>query len=740
VAETKQDGRRLQVSHADAQNAGRGVVRLDARLMAELGIEAGQPVEIIGKRRTVAVAATLEQAGAELTVQLDGLQRANAGTCSDDQVEIRPAVAHPAERVVLAPAGEHQRLDGSAGGLRRTLLGRAVVEGDVVTATPGAGAADLPAYGLRELRLKVVETTPDGVVQIGPDTEVELKRLPEAPDGSRPTDVTYDDLGALGQVITQVRELVELPLRHPEVFEQLGVAPPKGVLVHGPVGNGKGRLARAVANESDARFYYLAGPQIMGADPGSADLTLTRTFEDARSCDRAMIFIDEIEVMAPRRGVTVGERERRVAARLAALMDELAAGRSIVVVGVTTRPELLDDALRSRGRFDREICMGPPDQSGRREILGIQTRGMPLGDDVDLDELARISSGFSAADLATLVQEAAMGVVRQYLPALDTKKELPADALTGLIVRRADFLEAVKHVRPSALHEILVQSPKVTWDDVGGLETVRERLVDGVVLPLRSPDAVARLGVKPARGFLLFGPPGNGKTLLAKAAAHDGEAAFIATAASELLWKGAGDQVARLFARARQVAPAVVFIDELDRLAPYAGGDDVATTQRVLNALLSELDGLADTPGVVVIGATSRPSLIDTAMLRAGRFDEVVYVPAPDQAARRRILAVATRPMPLAEDVNLDDLAARTEGYVGADLCDLVRRAGLLALHKSADARRVDADCFEQALKETRPSCTPEMARAYEDIAATLKQEPPRRPGIGFALPGRPSA
>ena len=590
---------------------------------------------------------------------------------------------------------------------------------------------------------------PKGIVHIDGKTAVELLPEYKAGDGERRADVTYDDLGGMRDTIDALREMVELPLRHPELFQRLGVDPPKGVLLHGPPGTGKTLLARAVANESAAKFFHIAGPEIMGSAYGESERRLREIFEEAAANAPSIIFIDEIDSIAPKRGQVTGEAEKRLVAQLLTLLDGMEPRQNTVVIAATNRPEAIDEALRRPGRFDREIVIGVPDQPGRREILGIHTRGMPLANDVNLDDLARRTYGFVGADIAALAREAALEAVRRIMPRINLAEEtIPTEVLDALSVELRDFDNALKRVQPSAMREVMVEAPTIRWDDVGGLDAARDRLKEGVELPLKHPEAFRRLGIRPAKGFLLYGPPGTGKTLLAKAAAREAEANFIATKSSDLLSKWYGEseqQIARLFNRARQVAPTIIFIDELDSLVPARGGGlgEPQVTERVVNTILSEMDGLEELQNVVVIGATNRPTLIDPALLRPGRFDELIYVGVPDTAGRRRILAIHTHGMPLADDVDLESIAQRTERFTGADLEDLVRRAGLTALRRGLDAHDVNKADFEAALGETRASVTPEMLEEYENIQATLKSEATRpMGGIGFVLPGmlRPKA
>ncbi len=747
---------KLQVANARPEDSGHGIARIPRASMAQLGVGEGDVIEVVGKRSTAArvVAPYTEDEGLQL-VRLDGLLRANAGAGSGDHVELKAVAPKPATKIVLAPAQENLRLQGSGEALKRNFYKRPMVAGDIVATTGQQRVQqeglppqlrqmlNAPAYALAEVRLVVVDTVPKGIVHVEADTEIELRSEFEQPREKRRTDVTYDDVGGLGDTVDQLREMVELPLRYPELFQRLGVDPPRGVLLHGPPGTGKTRLARAVANESAAEFFLINGPEIMGSAYGESEKRLREVFDQAAQNQPAIVFIDEIDSIAPKRDRTPGETEKRLVAQLLTLMDGLESRTNVVVIAATNRPEAIDEALRRPGRFDREIVVGVPDQRGRREILGIHTRGMPLGPNVDLDELARGTYGFVGADLAALAREAAIETVRRMMPRLNLEDgTIPPEVLADLMVTRDDFTEALKRVQPSAMREVMVQVPDVRWSDIGGLDAAAERLREGVELPLKNPDAFRRLGIRPAKGFLLYGPPGTGKTLLAKAVARESEANFIATKSSDLLSKWYGEseqQIARLFARARQVAPTVIFIDELDSLVPARGGGmgEPQVTERVVNTILSEMDGLEDRQSVVVIGATNRPNLVDPALLRPGRFDELIYVDVPDAEGRRRILDIHVKDMPLAPDVDLDAVAERTPNYTGADLEDVVRRAGLVALRRSTDVSEVTMADFDAALEESRASVTDEMSREYAQIADKLKQNALQLGSIGFVMPGQ---
>jgi len=745
---------RLQVAAAPQEESGRGFARIPRSALARLGIAEGEVVEITGKRATAAIAIpAFEEDQALDVVRLDGLQRGNAETSSGEHVTLRKAESKPATRVVFAPAQREMRLQGPTQALKRNFFKKPLVAGDLVATHGQQPVQDVPPevrrmfgaqqpYALTQIRLNVVSTAPKGIVHIDENTEVELRAEFEEPRDGRGS-VNYDDVGGMGDTIRQLQEMVELPLRYPELFTRLGVDPPKGVLLHGPPGTGKTRLAQAVANESDAEFFTINGPEIMGSAYGESEKRLREVFEEAARVAPAIVFIDEIDSIAPKRSEVHGEAEKRLVAQLLTLMDGLDSRTNLIVIAATNRPDAIDEALRRPGRFDREIVIGVPDEKGRREILAIHTRGMPLGEGVDLRELARTTHGFVGADIAALAREAAIEAVRRIMPKIDLEAQtISQEVLDTLCVERGDFVEALKRVQPSAMREVMVQTPTVGWSDIGGLGEAQERLKEGVELPLRNPAAFYRLGIRPAKGFLLFGPPGTGKTLLAKAVAKEAEANFISIKSSDLLSKWFGEseqQISRLFARARQVAPCVLFIDEIDSLVPARGSGtaEPQVTARVVNTILAEMDGMEDLQSIVVIGATNRPGLVDPALLRPGRFDELVYVGTPDQPGREHILKIHTRDMPLASDVDLGAIAKQTERFTGADLEDVVRRAGLVAIRRAGEGvEEVTAADFAEALEDSRATVTPDMEAEYARMKGELKKRAAEVTPIGFVYEG----
>jgi transitional endoplasmic reticulum ATPase len=571
----------------------------------------------------------------------------------------------------------------------------------------------------------VISTKPKGIIEITEDTEMVVKEEAVKEGEIEVTAVSYEDIGGLKEELQKVRETIELPLKHPELFDRLGIDPPKGVLLYGPPGTGKTLIAKAVANEAGANFYSIQGPEIMSKYYGESEERLRQKFEEAEKNPPSVIFIDELDSIAPKRGEVTGEVERRVVAQLLTLMDGLKARGNLIVIGATNREDAIDPALRRPGRFDREIEIGVPDRNGRKEILQIHSRGMPVGEGFDLDGMANTTHGFVGADLAALAREAAMKSLRRYLPEIDLDKPIPTEVLEKMEVTMDDFRNAFKEIEPSSLREVLIEIPQVKWEDVGGLEAVKLSLKEVVELPLKNPEAFKRMGIKAPKGVLLYGPPGTGKTLLAKAVANESEANYISIKGPEVLskWVGESEKAIReIFKKAKQASPSIVFLDEIDAITPRRGmGSDSHVTERIVNQLLTSIDGLEDMEGVVVLAATNRPDIVDNALLRAGRFDRLMLIPAPDLEARKSIFRIHTKEMPLDESVNLDDLAERSEGFVGADIESLCREAGILALRESMDAEKVKMEHFEKALSKARPSVDEETIKFYEAMGEELE-------------------
>ncbi len=670
----------LRVAEAPPKDVGRGLARLDPQDLDRLGVGIGDVVEITGKRPTVARAmpAYAAQRGLSL-IQMDGILRANAQAGLDDRITIRRVSVQPARNVTLTPLESLRASPGVAQAryLARLMDGIPVMVNDQVR-------VDL--FGTRAQTFRVVETAPTGPVLISPSTVIRLT----GEGGKRERGaITYEDIGGLRRVIRRIREMIELPLRYPEVFERLGIDPPKGVLLHGPPGCGKTLIARAVAHETSAYFIHINGPEVIDKWYGASEANLRNFFDDARKHAPAIIFIDEIDSLAPKREEMSGDRqvERRVVAQLLALMDGLESRGNVIVIAATNIPNTLDPALRRPGRFDREIVIGVPDRDGRREIIEIHSRGMPLAKDVDLDRLAAITHGFVGADLEALCREAAMSALRRLLPDIDfAQAQIPYEQLMALEVTSSDFQTALAEVEPSAIREVFTEIPDVGWEDVGGLAEVKRLLKETVEWPLQYGPLFAHVHTTPPKGILLHGPPGTGKTLLAKAVAKESEANFISVKGPELLSKWIGESekgVREVFKKAKQASPCIVFFDEIDALAPRRGATaDSHVTERVVSQLLAEMDGIEELKGVVVLAATNRWDIVDPALLRPGRFEVLVELPMPDREARLAIFRVHTRGKPLAPDVNLGELAERTEGMMGADIEGLCRQAAMLAIRE----------------------------------------------------------
>lgn len=699
-----------RVSEALAKDVGRGIARLDPSDMVTLGLQAGDIVNVLGKRVTPAKVfpAYFEDRGQSI-VQVDGITRENAQVGLGEKVQLEKAEYADARTVSLAALSPNnvslRERDGEY--VRRLLVGLAVVPGDKVRVT---------IMGARHQELSVVDAIPSGPVLISPSTV--LKIGGERASGKEKTGVTYEDVGGLHKEIQRIREMIELPLKHPELFERLGIDAPKGVLLHGPPGCGKTMIARAVADETDASFYHISGPEVIHKFYGESEAHLRAVFEKASKNAPAIVFLDEIDAIASKREDIRGDQqvERRVVAQLLALMDGLKSRGQVIVIGATNIPQVLDPALRRPGRFDREIAIGVPDKRGRLEILQIHTRGMPLTSDVDLEKMAEITHGFVGADLEALCREAAMTALRRMLPKLDLDAgQIPYEMLLELEVKMDDFHGALREVEPSALREVFTEIPDVSWSDVGGLDEAKRVLMEAIEWPLKYPEVFKQANTSPPKGILLSGGPGTGKTLLAKAVASQSGANFISIKGPALLSKWVGESekgIREIFKKARQASPCIVFFDEIDAIAPSRGaGGESHVSERMVSQLLTELDGIEELVGVVVLAATNRPDIIDPALLRPGRFDRELKLSAPDRAARLQIFRIHTRGKPIGEDVELDKLANATDGYVGADISGICQRASMLAIREFISslsekrtledlaALRIVSRHFEEAIK-----------------------------------------
>ena len=833
----------LKVVESLPDDAYKGIARLDPSVMEKMGVRRGEVILIKGKKESVAIADKSYPAdiGSGI-IRIDGILRRNAKVGIGDLISVEKAIIKEAKKIIIAPAQKNIMVQGNPESLRQGLLGRALVKGDIVVLGGvqrrqdlfsemgmGAGFGDIFGEefgnmfgnlggGVTQIKFLVVNTNPSTAVVVTENTEVVLNSKGVDLTEEKIPDITYEDIGGLTEEVKKIREMVEIPMKHPELFEKLGVEPPKGVLLHGPPGTGKTLLAKAVANETDANFILLNGPEIMSKFYGESEKKIRDIFEEAEKTAPAIIFIDEIDAIAPKREEVQGEVERRVVSQLLTMMDGLKSRGKVVVIGATNRVNSLDEALRRPGRFDRELQIGVPDKKSRLSILKIHTRGMPLdypikkiyleekyaeienkikeiksqldstknlekkeqekkeiennreeltylnsiilkfkGDEKEdekifkglpakekekivsiflegmLKEISSKTHGFVGADLSSLTKEAAMNVLRKFLPELkleESQEEIPKEVLEKLIIKQEDFESALKSVRPSAMREVLVESPNVKWDDVGGLDDVKRELKEAVEWPLKFPESFERMGIRPSRGILLYGPPGTGKTLLAKAVANESEANFIQVKGPELLsmWVGKSEEgVRKIFERARQVAPCIIFFDEVDSLAGKRGNDMGArVTERVLNQMLAEMDGLEDLKDVLIIAATNRPDMLDAALLRPGRFDKILLVTTPTEKGRENVLKIHTKKMPIGENKKLfndkekeeliKELAKKTDGYTGADLEALTREAAMLALREAQDTKFVKKINFEDALKKIKPSVTKNTIEIYKKI------------------------
>ena len=707
----------LRVEEGERRDVGSGRARLSTRDRERLGVEIGDLIEITGGKSTVARVwpSRYEEEG---YIWIDKYIRRNAGVRLGDVVRVRRVEAREARRIKLAPTTPIRFGHDFIQYVHERLINMPIMRGDVVV---------VPVLGT-PLEMVITHVMPGPYGIVTDRTSVEISKEPVKELERRIPKVTYEDIGGLDREIQRIRELVELPLKHPEVFQHLGIEPPKGVLLYGPPGTGKTLLAKAVANESGAHFIAINGPEIMSKWYGESEARLREVFKEAEENAPSIIFVDEIDAIAPKRGEVVGEVEKRVVSQLLSLMDGLESRGNVIVIAATNRPEALDPALRRPGRFDREIYIGVPNKKGRKEILQIHTRNMPLADDVDLEKLADITHGYVGADLAALAKEAAMNALRRFLPDIEKSEgTIPTDVLQKIKVTMEDFYEAMKSLQPSALREVMIEIPEVHWEDVGGLGDVKNEIKEAVELPLKHPEVFQKLGIRSPKGILLYGPPGTGKTLLAKAVATESEANFIAVKGPEILskWVGESEKAVReIFRKARMAAPTVIFFDEIDSIAPRRGlgYGDSGVTERIVNQLLSEMDGLERTKDVIVIAATNRPDILDPALLRPGRFDKIIFVPPPDEKARYEIFKIHTRNMPLADDVDLRELARRTEYYSGADIEAVVIEAGLNAVRENMNFDRVYMRHFLKALEKVKPSLSPEIIESYRSLMERFKK------------------
>lgn len=705
----------LKVAEALQNDIGRGIVRVDSKVKKELQLATGDFVKLTGKKNTIAVVwqSHPEEEGLDI-IRMDGIIRQNSSIALGDKIRVERVDIKEAKKVVLAPKEAMRYSPGFDQYVKRKMIGKGMLKGNILPV--GVFGTAIP--------LIVSQVFPQVPVVITENTEVIVKNEPLKELENVPS-VTYDDVGGLQNILQKVREIVELPLRHPELFERLGIEPPKGVLIHGPPGTGKTLVAKAVANESDANFFHIGGPEVVSKFVGESEEKIRKIFKEAEDNAPSIIFIDEIDAIAPKRSEVTGEVERRMVSQLLTLLDGLKSRGQIIVIGATNRPDFIDGALRRPGRFDREIELSVPDRTGRNEILQIHTRNMPLNKDVSIGELSSITHGYTGADLSSLCKEAAIKSLRRILPEINLEEEfISPEILDKITVTQDDFFNALSEIQPSALRELYIEKPNVKWSEVGGLEEVKMDIREAVELPLKKPEVFEQIGVRPIKGILLYGPPGTGKTLLAKAAATESEANFIAISGPAILSKWVGDSekaLRELFKKARQAAPTVIFIDELDAIAVKRGinleGNMV--TERVVDTLLTEMDGLRSLKKVVVIAATNRPDMLDPALLRAGRFDKMIEISIPNADARYAILKIHTKKMPL-EHVDLKGIATRTEGFTGADLENLVREAGMIAIRNGV--KKVNQSHIEKAIKTIIPAVRKDDLESMKKFKSTAQE------------------
>lgn len=733
---------KLKVAEAVQDDVNKGIVRIDTGFMREISIRPGEFVEIQGQRISVGIADRAYPGDIGLNIiRLDGITRRNTKSGIGEIVRVKKADVKEAKKIIIAPARKGIMIRANPGVFKQGLLGRALFKGDIV-ALGGTNRRrntlsqspfedifrmldeDVMGFGFGDIKFTVVDTMPKQAVIVTDLTDVIFS--PEASEAveEQRFDITYEDIGGLREEIKNIREMIELPLKHPEIFERLGVEAPKGVLLHGLPGTGKTLVAKAVANETNSHFIVINGPEIMSKFYGQSESNLRKKFEEAEKNAPSIIFIDEIDAIATKREEVHGDVERRVVAQLLALMDGLKSRGKVVVIAASNVPNLLDPALRRPGRFDREIEINVPSKDGRLDILKIHTRNMPLAKNVSLKEIAAITHGFAGADIAMLAKEAAMAVLRKVLPDLRLEEDepIPKGVLEKMRISRKDFREALKMVRPSAMREVLIEVPTVKWADIGGMEEIKQEIIEAVEWPIKNPEAFKRLGVNPPKGLLLYGAPGTGKTLLAKAVATESEANFILVNGPELLskWVGESEKAVReVFKKARHTSPTVVFFDEIDSLAPKRGTNNESNvTERVVNQLLTEMDGLEDLYDIVVVAATNRPDILDPALLRPGRFDRIILTPVPNEKARTEIFKVHTKGMPV--KVDLQKMAKMTEGYAGADIEAVCREAAIYALREDFQAKSVEEKHFTEALNKVKPSITEEIEKSYQEVKERL--------------------
>ena len=717
------DDLQLRVAKAIPSDVGHGRARVP--FDNDLNLKPGDIVEITGEQKTAAIVWRCRPEDANLgIIRVDGIIRKNAGVSLGDKVSIRKVETQPCQKLILSPVMAKQQKvrfgPGIEGFARRGLNKRPVVSGDRIF---------IPGMTLfaEALPFQIVQTTPKGIVQVLPDTEIIIKEEPvdeEDESGQPISTISYEDIGGIGEQLQKVREMIELPLKHPILFRRLGIDPPRGVLLHGPPGTGKTLIAKAVASETKANFTSINGPEIISKYYGESEKQLREIFDEAAANSPAIIFIDELDSIAPKREDVSGEVERRVVAQLLTLLDGMQGRDNVIVIGATNRPDAIDPALRRGGRFDRELEIGVPDKNGRAEIIGIHTRGMPISDDFEIDWLLDNTHGFVGADISALVREAAMKALRRYLPEIDLDEEqIPAEVLEKMEVRMSDFKLAIKEIEPSALREIFLEVPEVSWEQVGGLKEVKERLKESIEWPLTKPEMFEHFGINPPRGIVLFGAPGTGKTLIAKAIANEAKANFITIKGPELISKWVGDSekaVRELFKKAKQSSPSIIFLDEFESIAGVRRsntGEGSDVMNRVVNQLLSSMDGVESMEGVIVVAATNRPEMIDPALLRSGRFERVLHIPPPDVDSIRAILKIHSEPMPLGK-FKIEDLAPQLINYTGADIEAICREAALISMR--AEKKSVSKKHFEEAINRVRPTITDEMMDYYNRMEARL--------------------